>query len=165
LRERSPGLARELEKVEMLPLLSATCFFPASSPSIEGFGCLFPRSEGFRALGVLANDRIFPGRALPGWRSETWIFGGATDPAALGLSDDQVLGQIESEYHRIHGKRFSPEECYIRRWPQAIPHYNLSLEKLGMRHEGNYTLFGTYLGDLGLARVLFRARELARSFR
>ena len=47
-------------------------------------------------------------------------------------------------------------------------HYNLTLERtlaeLGEGRENRYTLFGTYLGDLGLARVLVRAENLARRY-
>lgn len=167
LKSRAPGLSAELGKVEMLSLASVTCFFPKSF-GIEGFGCLFPRSEGFRVLGILANDRIFPGRANEGFLSETWIFGGATDPGIIQATDEEILSTISQERAKIFGRQVPIAHAEVNRWPRAIPHYNLTLEKILSQRtlsEGNYTLFGTYLGDLGLARVLVRAQELARSLK
>jgi protoporphyrinogen oxidase len=165
LRERAPALALELDKVEMLPVVSVTCFFPDSASSFRGFGCLFPRSEGFRVLGVLANHCIFPERAKPGWISETWIFGGATGREIIKLSDEELLALIETEREKIFGLEAKIQSAEISRWSKAIPHYNLALESFTARRAGDYILFGTYLGDLGLARVLFQAKKLARSFR
>lgn len=165
---RAPKLAEHLGRVEMLSLVSVTCFLPDSAPGLDGFGCLFPRSEGIRPLGVLANEKIFPNRALKGWRSETWIFGGATDPGASQLTDQNLYSSIYHARQAIHGEKFDGiEHGQVCRWPAAIPHYNLQLEKIlanSPRAEGNYALFGTYLGDLGLARVLVRAQDMARSF-
>jgi oxygen-dependent protoporphyrinogen oxidase len=169
LEGKAPALAADLEKVEMLPLVSVTCFFPEESPGIDGFGCLFPRSEGFRVLGILANDRIFPDRALPGFISETWIFGGATDPDVIKRTDEEILSTIELEREKILGRRAPLHHAVVSRWPSAVPHYNTELERMlderDILTEGQYTLFGTYLGDLGLARVLVRAQELARKIK
>lgn len=163
LHGKAPKLEAALAKVEMLPLVSVTCFFPAASPGLEGFGCLFPRTEGFRVLGLLANDCIFPGRVKKA-RSETWIFGGATDRKILELSDEEIIQLIAKEREKIFGIETVMLHHVISRWPEAVPHYNLGLEQMlsdTPLTENNYTLFGTYLGDLGLARVLAKAAELA----
>jgi oxygen-dependent protoporphyrinogen oxidase len=170
LEGKAPSLAALLSEVKMLPVVSVTCFFPDESPGINGFGCLFPRSEGFRVLGILANDRIFPGRATKGFLSETWIFGGATDPEFIRRTDEEILSTIQFERGKIVGQRVPFTHTVVNRWPAAIPHYDLGLEKAlsggpTSFTEGGYTLFGTYLGDLGLARVLVRAQELARNFK
>lgn len=169
LEDKAPSLAAFLSQIKMLPVVSVGCFFPDESLSLDGFGCLFPRSEGFRVLGILANDRIFPGRATKGFISETWIFGGATDPGVISRTDEEILSTIQFERGKIVGQRVPFTHTVINRWPGAIPHYDIALEKaLAGREsftEGDYTLFGTYLGDLGLARVLVRAQELARNFK
>lgn len=168
LKERAPGLALQLARIEMLPLVSVTLFLPEDAPGLEGFGCLFPRAEGFRVLGLLANDRIFPGRARNGARSETWILGGATDPGAVQLPNEDLLALLTEERRRIFGSSAPHLHAELSHWPAAIPHYNLTLERtlaeLGEGRENRYTLFGTYLGDLGLARVLVRAENLARRY-
>ena len=167
LSARAPTLAALLARIEMNPLLTATVFLPESARGIEGFGALFPRAEGYRVLGILANDRIFPGRAKPGYRSETWIFGGATDRGAVSIPEAELRGLIQGERARLFGPA-EIKEIVATRWPHAIPHYNLALEKaLGALREinfteNNYTLFGTYLGNLSLARLLVAAEALAR---
>ncbi len=163
LQNRAPRLAADLQKIEMLPLLSVTVFYPMEAASIPGFGCLFPRIQGFRVLGILANGQIFPERTN-NTISETWIFGGATDKDILGLSDEEILLLIQKERQQIFGE-FAPFLHHsIHRWPRAIPHYNLELENTlsSLVREGDYIPFGTYMGDLGLARVLVRAQELAK---
>lgn len=169
LEGKAPGLAALAAEVKMLPVVSVTCFFPDERPGIDGFGCLFPRSEGFRVLGILANDRIFPGRATKGFLSETWIFGGATDPQVMNRTEEEMLSTIQFERGKIVGQRVPFTHAVVNRWPGAIPHYDLALERAlsGQKSftEGDYTLFGTYLGDLGLARVLVRAQDLARNFK
>ncbi len=78
LTRRAPETAKILDSIEMLPLLRVTAFYPASENTIPGFGILFPRKQGIRALGVLFNTNIFPGRGEG--HSESWIYGGANDP-------------------------------------------------------------------------------------
>jgi oxygen-dependent protoporphyrinogen oxidase len=165
LKDKAPTLAAELKQVEMLSLVSVTCFLPDTAPGLEGFGCLFPRSEGIRPLGLLANEKIFPDRTSPGWRSETWIFGGALDPDAINLTDENLLSSIRQARTAIFGEDGQIEHSVTSRWPNAIPHYSLSLERARFAPDGNYIPFGTYLGDLGLGRVLVRARDLARDLR
>lgn len=169
LRERAPLLAAQLASIEMVSIASATVFLPEQTKGIEGFGCLFPRPEGYRVLGILANDRIFPNRVKPGFRSETWIFGGAGDPAIVSMSPEEIRALILAERTRLFGA--APiVHAEVNRWPGAIPHYSLHLEEALRRleeiqfRENNYTLFGTYLGDLGLARVLLRAEALSQEF-
>jgi len=170
LSERAPALAAELRKIKMVPLVSATVFFAPETQAIPGFGCLFPRGEGFRALGVLANEKIFPRRAVDSI-SETWIFGGHLDPEALKLSDAALLELIAKERAKLHGLKGRILHSRISRWEEAVPHYDIALEE-AVEHlkslefrEGVYRVFGTYLGDLGLGQVMYRASELAKEYR
>ncbi len=169
LQDKAPALCAELKKIQMLPLLSVTIFLAPETQAIPGFGCLFPRGEKFRSLGVLANDRIFPGRAIDSI-SETWLLGGAEDPGVLRLSDPAILNLIATERARLHGLRSRILDSRIIRWEKAIPHYDIALEE-ALDHlramnfsEGLYRVFGTYQGELGLGAVLLRASELAKEF-
>lgn len=169
LRERAPALAGELRKISMVSLLSATAFFSPETAPIPGFGCLFPRGQGFRARGVLANEQIFPGRARDSI-AETWIFGGTEDPEILRLSDADLIELLARERARLHGLKARLLHAKVSRWPDAIPHYDLALEDAAENlraleyREGLYRVFGTYCGDLGLGQVLYRASELAREY-
>ncbi len=169
LSERAPALAAELRKVKMVSLVTATVFFAPETQAIPGFGCLFPRAQGFRALGVLANSQIFPGRARDSI-SETWLYGGELDADILKLDDSRLLELIAAERAKLHGLKGRILHSRVTRWEQAVPHYDINLEEavehmstLGFK-EGIYRVFGTYLGELGLGQVMYRASELAKEF-
>ena len=66
-----PQLSESLRQIEMMPVVTATCQYDPAAAKLTGFGCLFPRNEGFRARGVLFNECIFEGRGPA--HSETWI--------------------------------------------------------------------------------------------
>ena len=88
LAPQAPALGAALREIEMLSIATVTCFYATSAAKLNGFGCLFPRDQGFRARGVLFNDSIFAGRGPA--HAETWIFGGALDPGAVKLTDVRV---------------------------------------------------------------------------
>jgi hypothetical protein len=104
----------------MLSLLTVTCFFDQDVRQLKGFGCLFPRDQGFRSRGVLFNDSIFEGRGPA--HAETWIFGGALDGDIVNLSDDQIRETLLADRERFYGKtgarwpftsRAGPTRCRI----------------------------------------------------
>jgi protoporphyrinogen/coproporphyrinogen III oxidase len=167
--EHLPRLNPILNRIEPLPLVTATLFFPSRAKALEGFGCLFPRSQNIRALGLLCNGYIFSGRTKDSV-SETWIHGGALDREVLKLSDHQLIESIQMDRFKLFQSPVEPIHWEICRWPKAIPHYNLSLEhaldelKYENFREGKFFLFGTYLGDLGLARLLPRAKRFVEEF-
>ena len=154
----SPELAQELARVEMLSVLTTTCFFDNEAATLKGFGCLFPRDQGFRARGVLFNDCIFEGRGPA--HGETWIFGGALDPDVLNLNDEEITSTILAARARFFQKQDKPLAVHLKRWPNALPHYSVDLERtLGKLREPppNMALVGNYLGRIGLAKIFERA--------
>ncbi|HEY8280545.1 MAG TPA: FAD-dependent oxidoreductase [Bdellovibrionota bacterium] len=169
LADKAPALASELSKIRMLPIASVTAFFAPESAGVPGFGCLFPRGEGFRSLGLLANDRIFPGRSRDSI-SETWLLGGALEPEIPLLPERSLLDLVLREREKLYGLRARLLYSQVTRWESAIPHYDLALEEVLERlralhfREGHFRVFGNYLGDLGLGTLLVRASELPRDF-
>ena len=158
LADASPGVAQELARVEMLSLLTATCFFDKDAASLKGFGCLFPQDQGFRARGVLFNDCIFAGRGPA--HSETWIFGGALDPDIVNLSDEELTSSILADRGRFYRRQDNPLAIHIKRWPNALPHYSIDLERTLVNlpeTPPNIALAGNYLGRIGLAKIFERA--------
>ncbi len=165
LAERALEISQALAKVEMLSIVTATCFYPPEAARLKGFGCLFPRDQGFRAQGVLFNDCIFEGRGPA--HAETWIFGGAFDPEVVDLSDREVAALIAAERERFYGNRDDFMEIHITRWPNALPHYTIDLERILMTlppPPPNIALVGNYLGRIGLAKILERAAVVADDF-
>jgi len=160
-----PELSQQLGRCESLPLISVTAFFPHQEGELKGFGCLFPEAQGFRSLGVLFNDCIFEGRSK--LRSETWIFGGALNPAVMELSDEQLKANLLTDREHLMNKATSPLSLHITRWPRALPHYTVDWEKSlrELNVPAPLYLHGNYLGDLGLARILKRSKSLALTIR
>lgn len=162
LTEVAPDAGRQLGKIEMLPLVTVTCFLERRPDQPQGFGCLFPRKEGVRALGVLFNDCIFPERSR--MRSETWILGGALDRSVIDLSDDQLVALITEGHQKLTLSKNTPVDAIITRWPKALPHYTTDLE-LMVNHRAilpnEILLVGNYLGVIGLTRIAELARDAA----
>jgi oxygen-dependent protoporphyrinogen oxidase len=158
LVDLAPDVATQLGSIEMLSLLTVTCFFDQAAAQIEGFGCLFPGDQGFRARGVLFNTSIFEGRGPA--HAETWIFGGALDGNILTLTDDQVRETVLSDRERFYRKADTPLAMHITRWPNVLPHYSVELERTLASLPApppNIALVGNYLGRIGLAKILERA--------
>ncbi|HSQ24936.1 MAG TPA: FAD-dependent oxidoreductase, partial [Pyrinomonadaceae bacterium] len=165
LAQVAPALSAAIREIEMLSIATVTCFYATNAAKLNGFGCLFPRDQGFRARGVLFNDSIFEGRGPA--RAETWIFGGALDPGVVKLTDPEFADLIASERERFYGKKDQPLDIYVTRWPNALPHYSIELERvLGTLPSppDNVALVGNYLGRIGLAKILERAAFVAKNF-
>jgi oxygen-dependent protoporphyrinogen oxidase len=161
----APEVGQALGTVEMISIVTATCFYAPEAARLKGFGCLFPRDQGFRSRGVLFNDCIFEGRGPA--HAETWIFGGALDPAVVNLSDPEFAELIASERESFYGQRDDALDMQITRWPKALPHYTIDLERTLITlppPPTNIALVGNYLGRIGLAKILERAALVAEDF-
>lgn len=156
-----PAAAKILRQCESLALVRATAFFPRESSGLDGFGCLFPASRGFRTLGVLFDSCVFPNRSQ--LRAESWIMGGAANPDIAALSDEQVVDNILHDRRRLPGGGDAPVHVHITRWSRAIPHYTVEWESAlkSLRVNPPLYLHGNYLGQLGLSRILHRSMQLA----
>jgi protoporphyrinogen/coproporphyrinogen III oxidase len=155
-----------LSGVEMLSLATVTSFYGPEAAGVKGFGCLFPRDQGFRARGVLFNDCIFEGRGPA--HGETWIFGGALDPSVVDLSDQEFAELISKERKEFYGRHDEALDARVTRWPNVLPHYSIELERTLTNLAAppkHVALVGNYLGRIGLAKILERAAYVADQFR
>ena len=166
LADIAPEASQALRRVEMLSLVTATSFYAPEAARLKGFGCLFPGDQGYRARGVLFNDCIFEGRGPA--HAETWIFGGALDPNVVNLNDKELAQLIAGERERFFGKHDPVLDVQITRWPNALPHYSIDLERMLTTLPApppDIALVGNYLGRIGLAKILERAACVAEDFR
>jgi protoporphyrinogen/coproporphyrinogen III oxidase len=162
LRNHAPETSAALDSIEMLPLLRITAFYPSEENTVGGFGVLFPRQQGVRALGVLFNTNIFHGRGA--MHSESWIYGGAVDRDVVDLDDHQLREILARDRERLYGRHVDPVASYPQRWPRALPHYDLRLESLlssGLRLPDGVFLAGNYLSGIGLPMLLERGHRVA----
>lgn len=166
LRERAPDAASAIGAIEMVPLVRVTAFYPASENTIPGFGVLFPRDEGIRALGVLFNTNIFSGRGEG--HSESWIFAGALDREILKLDDDALFEVMDRDRERLYGRSVAPRARYSQRWPSGLPHYDVRMETVrsrGFSTPDDVFLAGNYVRGIGLPILLEQAWAIAETVR
>lgn len=164
LEVRAPLRAQLLAGITMSSLMSVTAFFKDPQLKYRGFGCLIPRGQNIRALGILMNSYIFKDRDKT--YNETWILGGLSDEDLLDLEDVQVLELIQKERQRILGEAGHIIDFRINRWKKALPYYDLKLESTlaeleKLPPEKGLYLHGNYLGGIGLSKILERSDLLA----
>jgi protoporphyrinogen/coproporphyrinogen III oxidase len=92
---------------------------------LDGFGYLVPRKEGKRTLGCLFPSTIFPDRAPAGHVALSAFAGGRTDPEIAGWDEDRIAATVEGEVREALGIRGAPVFRLVRRWPRAIPQYEI----------------------------------------
>jgi oxygen-dependent protoporphyrinogen oxidase len=166
LEKPASQISALLKNIEMISLVSVTAFFIEEPKAPKGFGALFPRTEKFRTLGVLFNNYIFPHRSS--LKSETYILGGARDPAILELSDSDLMKVIAEERFRFLKSKISPVGFRVQRWKKTLPHYTVELEEIlklvraeeVMLEKRGIYLHGNYLGGIGLSQILERSAKL-----
>jgi oxygen-dependent protoporphyrinogen oxidase len=169
LAEAGNAAAQVFASVSMLPLVCTHLTFPRASARLEGFGCLFPRGEGIRSLGVLFEDSIFGERS--GDHLERWILGGATDSSVSKLTDEEIYSAVRADRKRLIGSDVVSTGETITRWSSAIPHYDLALREallspdLARLSKDGIFLMGNYLGKLGLSGILEEAEKLPERIR
>jgi oxygen-dependent protoporphyrinogen oxidase len=116
-----------LDQIPYAPLAVVCLGFSAEQMRhpMDGFGYLVPRDAGLRLLGVLWTSTIFPGRAPEGQVLLRVMIGGARDPGALELSDDQLVSQVRQELDRAQGVSGEPGFVRVFRHQRGIPAYTL----------------------------------------
>lgn len=90
---------------------------------LDGFGYLTPKAEGRSTLGTLWDSSIFPSRAPEGHVLLRSMMGGATNMAAIDLSEDEVKARTMADLKQIMGITAEPDFVRIFRHPHAIPQY------------------------------------------
>lgn len=164
--EVEPQISSVLSQASMSSLVTVTAHFHRRA--LHGFGCLIPRGEGPRVLGVLVNSCIFDRK----WTvsNESWIYGGAMDPDFVSLSEAEIMKALLDDRKNIFGMAETPKAVHISRWKSALPNYDIHLERAlaGLapvfanleKTKGLY-FHGNYLGGIGLSKILDRGEELA----
>jgi len=90
---------------------------------LDGFGYLIPKREGCNILGTLWDSSIFPERAPEGHVLLRSMMGGATNPEAIELSDEEILKRTLFDLQKIMGIKEEPDFLRIFRHQRAIPQY------------------------------------------
>lgn len=164
LQGHDTNLAQTLSRIRMSSLMSVTLFFSKAQDKFQGFGCLIPRGLQLQALGVLMNSYIFKNRDKT--YNETWILGGVHEEALLDQADAEILKKIAEERFRVLGSKENLLDYRIYRWKNALPYYDIELEKTlqALKEKPlppDLYLHGNYLTGIGLSKILERSHTLA----
>jgi oxygen-dependent protoporphyrinogen oxidase len=152
LQAVAPAASSALERISYAPVAVVSLGYKREQVrnSLLGFGFLAPRSSRMRTLGSVWNSSLFPSRAPQGHVLLTSFVGGATDPSAAALSEEELGSLVHREIAPILQISGDPAVARVTRYSRAIPQYNLGhLERLqevqaaiaqvpGLRVIGNY---------------------------
>ncbi len=142
---------------------------PNVEHSLNGFGVLIPRSEGFRILGSLWCDAIFPGQAPAGQHLLRTMVGGACDPGVIELSVSELEAVAHAEHQHLLGVRRAPEFRRVFRHAKGIAQYTLGhLERVAATEHLEHQLRGLFFTGAsyrgvsvnGCAKDAFRVADL-----
>jgi oxygen-dependent protoporphyrinogen oxidase len=134
---------------------------------LDGFGFLVPRDEGLRILGCLFSSSLFPGRAPAGHVALTIFAGGAMGRELAAEPDAAVWQAIESDVARALGTSGEPAFRHLRRWPRAIPQYELghgrfvALAAALERELPGVYLAGNWVGGVAVPDSVARGQAVA----
>ncbi len=136
---------------------------------LDGFGFLAARHQGVRILGALYTSTIYPSQAPPGTVYLRVFLGGATDPASIDLSSDEVRTVVRDDLAKTLNVTAAPIAYHEAIWPRAIPQYTLdhraTLRKVGklVGKYGGLALAGNAYRGLGLGDNVRDALQVAAS--
>ncbi len=127
LERADPELAGYVAETETagLAVVALALDAGAMGGSPDGFGFLVPRDTGPRILGCLWDSSIFPGRAPEGNVLMRVMIGGAHDPEAVGLSEEELVSQVLADLKTTMGLDADPLFTRIYRWPLGIGQYTV----------------------------------------
>lgn len=127
LSEATAGRSQLFAEIPYAPVAVVSLGYRREDIAHElgGFGFLAPRNEGLRVLGCLFPSELFPGRAPEGHAAIAVFAGGRSDPEIVGMDDERILAIVREDLRKALGARGTPALAAVRRWPRAIPQYEL----------------------------------------
>ncbi len=156
----APEASRELSRLHGCDISVVCTAYRREQVSREpdGFGFLVPRFERRRILGCIWTSSVFPHQAPPEYVLLRTMIGGALDPEAVNLSDEELLDLVAGESASLLGIGTAPEFVRIYRHRDAIPQYSLEHQRVlnavaaaerdhhGLRFAGN-AFMGVSMND------------------
>ncbi len=136
---------------------------------LRGFGHLVVPQEGRRILGAVWNSSLFSGRAPSGQELVTVFLGGARDPRAQELSDEELARVAAGDTASALEVSGRPELVSITRYARAIPQYVAGHEQriaTLARAEARWpglAFLGNYRGGIAVGDVVRNASLLPKA--
>ena len=173
LSRLDPQFASELAAVEYAAVGVVSLGYRQADVGhdLAGFGFLVPRSSGLNDLGTVWNSSLFLGRAPEGYALLTSFVGGATNPAILQKSPEELVALVHREIAPLLSIRNQPMFSNVTVWPRALPQYNLghvarlaALEKLRGNFPGLY-FAGNFLNGPAIGTCVEHSLKIADEIR
>jgi oxygen-dependent protoporphyrinogen oxidase len=169
-RDVDADLADALSRLNSAGLAVVAVGFDAASigGAPDGFGFLVPRGEGIRILGCLWDSSIFPGRAPDGKVLMRAMIGGAHDPEAVALPDDELLRIVLGELRETMGLDANPVFTRVIRHRLGIGQYvtghQACLDRIHAKLDGLPGLFvaGSSYYGISMNSCIQKAAEQAQ---
>jgi oxygen-dependent protoporphyrinogen oxidase len=167
----SSPLARLLGEIPYSSSMTVSLAYDAVARVMlpPGFGFLVPRKEKRRMLACTFVHGKFNGRVPEGKALVRCFLGGAADPDALKLSDQEVVDLVRQELSSI--LNFTPEPLFTRihRWPYSMAQYEVGhtarVAAIGKALEGFPGLFvaGNAWSGIGISDCIRTGKAAAES--
>lgn len=171
VRPLAPRAVDTLSAIPYVSIVSAGLGYRRDqiAHALDGFGCLVPRVEGVRTLGVLFSSTLFAESAPEGHVLLTAFIGGAHDPDAAELADDELSDRLHADLAHTLGIGGTPVYRRITRRNRAIPQYTLGhldrIAEIDRQLEPLPGLFlrGSWRGGISVADCIRSGETLARN--
>ncbi|HEY8459470.1 MAG TPA: protoporphyrinogen oxidase [Blastocatellia bacterium] len=165
----APDMAALVAEIPYVSIASVPLAYRAEQVArkLDGFGFLAPRREGLRTLGSIWNSSLFSERAPEGWVCLTNFIGGATDPEAVKLGDEELIRIVHNDLREVLGVSGEPRRLPITRYERAIPQYTLGhaarVERIEsmLRDISGLWIVGNYLRGVSLGDCIKNAERAA----
>ena len=140
----------------------------------NGFGFLVPRGERPRILGALWDSSVFPGERAPQGKVLLRVMiGGALDPEAVTLPEEELLAIARTDLAATMGLDSTPERHWLFRHRVGISQYTVGhaarLEKIAARlatlpglHVAGQSYFGVSMNGCCEQAARFAEQRIAR---
>jgi oxygen-dependent protoporphyrinogen oxidase len=136
---------------------------------LAGSGFVVPRVE--RDMRVLAGTWLsskWSGRAPEGVALIRTFFGGARDPGALELADEDLIAMAHADLARLLGITAAPSFWRVYRWIDGTPQYDVgylnTLAAIRARASAHHIqLIGAGFGSIGIPDCIAAGRAAARA--
>jgi oxygen-dependent protoporphyrinogen oxidase len=176
MREIDSELSRRLSEIGYVSTATVSLAFRRGEIKhpLDGFGFVVPKREKKRLLACTFNSSKFPERAPEGSVLIRGFLGGAKDPTAVRMDDEEMVGVALNELKSVLGILGQPIFSKVVRWIGANPQYRIghlekvaAIEAAAEKHPGLYLIGAAYRG-VGIPDCIHQgaraAEKILRSF-
>lgn len=169
--EWAPQLAQRLRRIEYASTSTVNLAYQdrALTQQLDGYGYLIPDREGRPALACTWTTTKFPARAPQGTALLRVFLGRAGQQQVLQQDDEALLALAREELQQTLGIKQQPSYSLVRRWPRAMPQYNVghlelvdSIER-AVSDLPRLELAGAAYKGIGIPDCINSGREAARA--